>query len=109
MFSATINNLPKNFCKSAETAGERVWQLPLFPEYTEQIRSSVGDIVNTGGRGAGASTAAAFLKEFVGDAEWIHSDIAGVAYTDSEKAYATKGSSGVLIRSVVDFVVAHAG
>ena len=63
---------------TAGTAGERVWQLPLFPEYTEQIRSSVGDIVNTGGRGAGALTAAAFLKEFVGDTQWIHLDILGL-------------------------------
>jgi len=98
----------QKFLDTAGTAGERVWQLPLFPEYTEQIRSTVGDIVNTGGRGAGASTAAAFLKEFVGDTQWIHLDIAGVAYTDAEKPYATKGSTGLLIRSVVDFVVANA-
>lgn len=96
------------FLKVAEAAGERVWQLPLFPEYTEQIRSSVGDIVNTGGRAAGSATAAAFLQEFVGDAKWIHLDIAGTAYTDSEKPYATKGSSGEVIRSVVDFVLANA-
>jgi leucyl aminopeptidase len=95
------------FLKNAEVAGERVWQMPVFPEYTEQIRSSIGDIVNTGGRGAGASTAAAFLKEFVGDADWIHLDIAGVAYTDAEKPYTTKGSTGLLIRSVVDFVLAN--
>ena len=97
----------QKFLDTAGTAGERVWQLPLFPEYTEQIRSSVGDIVNTGGRGAGASTAAAFLKEFVGDTQWIHLDIAGIAYTDAEKPYATKGSTGLIIRSVVDFVVAN--
>lgn len=98
----------EGFVKVAQQAGERVWQLPLFPEYTDQIRSTVGDIVNTGGRGAGSATAAAFLKEFVGDTKWIHLDIAGVAYTDSEKPYTTKGSTGMVIRSVVDFVLANA-
>jgi len=96
------------FLKTAKEAGERAWQMPLFPEYREQISSSVGDIINTGGRWGGASTAAAFLKEFTGDVPWIHLDIAGTAWTEGEKPYLAKGSSGQIIRTLVDFVFAHA-
>ncbi len=96
------------FLKSAREAGERAWQMPLFPEYRELINSSVGDIINTGGRWGGSITAAAFLKEFTGDVPWIHLDIAGTAYSDNEKPYLSKGSSGKVIRSLVDFVLANA-
>jgi leucyl aminopeptidase len=95
------------FLKTAQEAGERAWQLPLFPEYREQITSSVGDIVNTGGRSGGSITAAIFLKEFTGGVPWIHLDIAGTAYTESEKPYLAKGSSGQIIRTLVDFVLAN--
>lgn len=60
-------------------SGERVWRLPLWQEYTDQISSEIADLKNTGGRPGGASTAGAFLKEFVGDTLWIHLDIAGTA------------------------------
>lgn len=95
------------FLKTAKEAGERAWELPLFPEYREQITSSVGDILNTGGRAAGSITAAAFLKEFTGDLPWIHLDIAGTAWTEGEKPYLAKGSSGQIIRTLVDFVFAQ--
>ncbi len=95
------------FLKSAKNAGERAWQMPLFPEYRELINSTVGDIINTGGRWGGSITAAMFLKEFSGDVPWIHLDIAGTAYLDGEKPYLSKGSSGQIIRSLVDFVFAH--
>jgi leucyl aminopeptidase len=95
------------FLKSAKGAGERAWQMPLFPEYRELINSTVGDIINTGGRWGGSITAAMFLKEFSGELPWIHLDIAGTAYLDGEKPYLSKGSSGQIIRSLVDFVFAH--
>lgn len=101
-------NFTDLFLKTANQAGERAWQMPMFPEYREQITSSVGDIVNTGGRPGGSITAAAFLKEFTGDVPWIHLDIAGTAYTDRERPYSAKGSSGQIIRTLVDFVIAHA-
>lgn len=98
----------QKFIEVAKAAGERAWHMPLFPEYREQITSTVGDIVNTGGRMAGASTAAAFLKEFTGGLPWIHLDIAGTSTTEAEKSFLAKGSSGYMIRSLVDFVIAHA-
>ena len=96
------------FIGAATTAGERAWQMPLFPEYLDQIRSTIGDLVNTGGRAGGAATAAAFLREFTGGVPWLHLDIAGTAYTDNEKPYAAKGSSGQIMRTVVDYVFAEA-
>jgi leucyl aminopeptidase len=97
------------FLKTARNAGERAWQMPLFPEYKEQIKGTTGDLLNTGGRAGGSCTAAAFLKEFTGGVPWIHLDIAGTAYTDSEKPYQAKGPSGQIMRTLIDFVVATAG
>ena len=94
------------FLKTAKAAGERAWQLPIFPEYHEQIAGTTGDLLNTGGRWGGASTAAAFLEEFTGKVPWIHLDIAGTAYTEGERPAMAKGSTGQIMRSVVDFLIA---
>ncbi len=92
------------FLKTAQAAGERAWQLPILPEHRDSISGTTGDLLNTGGRTGGASTAAAFLKEFTGGLPWIHLDIAGTAWTDSEKPYLAKGSSGQIMRTLVDFL-----
>ncbi len=94
------------FLKTAKAAGERAWQLPIFPEFHEQISGTTGDLLNTGGRAAGASTAAAFLEAFTGKVPWIHLDIAGTAYTESEKPGMPKGSTGQIMRTMVDFLIA---
>ena len=59
--------------------------MPLFDEYAEQLRSEIADMMNTGGRPAGACTAAMFLKEFAGGLPWAHLDIAGTAWVDEAK------------------------
>ena len=65
--------------------------------------------MNTGGtRYGGATTAAMFLKEFVGDTPWIHLDIAGTAWIDEQKALESKGPSGVAIRSIVEWIYSYA-
>ncbi|MCB1196602.1 leucyl aminopeptidase, partial [bacterium] len=80
----------------AENSGERVWELPLWDDYSEMIKSDVADIKNTGGPGAGTITAGAFLKEFVGNTPWIHMDIASTAWMDTtERGYLCKGATGV--------------
>ena len=79
---------------AGEATGERVWELPLWPEYEEQVKSPVADVKNTGGRAAGSITGAALLKLFVDDKPWVHLDIAGVDYTDLDRPYIPKGSSG---------------
>ena len=88
---------------AAREAGEPAWQLPLTDEYKEQIRSVVADIKNTGGRAAGASTAAAFLNEFV-DYPWVHLDVAGTAYTESDLTVMPVGATGVPVGTFVEFV-----
>jgi leucyl aminopeptidase len=89
---------------AGETCGERAWPLPLFGEYTEQIKGDTADIKNSGGRGGGALTAGAFLKEFA-DYPWAHLDIAGTAYGKKGNAYTTKGGTGVPTRLLVEFLI----
>ena len=91
--------------KAAEAAGERVWELPMFEEYKEQIRSDVADMKNTGGRGAGSITAAMLLREFVDDTPWVHLDIAGVDTYDREKGVIVKGASGIPVRTLVNLAL----
>jgi len=88
---------------AGEASGERAWPLPLFDEYTEQIRGDVADIKNSGGRYGGALTAGAFLKEFA-DYPWAHLDIAGTAYGKKGNAYMPKGATGAPARLLVEFL-----
>lgn len=93
---------------AGRAAGEKVWQLPLYDEYKEQIKSEVADIKNTGGREAGAITAAYFLKEFVEDTPWVHLDMAGVDFFEKEKGVLVKGASGIPVRTLVNLVLGMA-
>ena len=89
---------------AGERSGERAWPLPLFAEYTEQIKGDTADIKNSGGRYGGALTAGAFLKEFV-NYPWAHLDIAGTAYyAKSKNAYTPKGASGTPSRLLIEFL-----
>ena len=90
--------------RANEKAGEKMWRLPVDDEYKEQIRSSIADIMNTGGRWGGAITAAMFLKEFAEETPWIHLDIAGTAWMEDQKPWIAKGPSGIALRSLVEFV-----
>ena len=90
---------------AAREAGELFWQMPMFEEYKEQNKSDVADIKNTGGRPAGAITAAQFLAEFAGDTPWVHLDIAGTNMTDKERTYLVKGATGVPVRTLVNLVM----
>jgi len=100
---AMTNNEPlyARLRRAADAAGEKVWQLPMFDEYKEQIKSEVADMKNIGGRGAGSITAAFFLKEFVEDTPWLHLDMAGVDFYDKEKGVLVKGASGIPVRTLV--------
>jgi leucyl aminopeptidase len=87
---------------AADRAGEKVWQMPLFEEYREQLKSEIADMLNSPGRPAGSITAAMFLKEFAGDGPWAHLDIAGTAWAEDGKAWQPKGATGVMIRTMVE-------
>ncbi|HEX5436905.1 MAG TPA: leucyl aminopeptidase [Gemmatimonadaceae bacterium] len=93
---------------AGERASERGWALPLWADYREQINSDVADMKNSGGRPAGAITAAMFLREFAGDFPWVHLDIAGTAYSETDLGYIPKGPTGVPVGTFVEFVRARA-
>jgi leucyl aminopeptidase len=97
------------FLKTVADIGERYWRLPLYPDYEQQIKSDIADIKNSAGRPAGAETAGTFLKNFVADTPWIHLDVAGTAYLDSESSYMAKGPTGTPVRAFVTMVEALAG
>jgi len=105
--SGTMSNdehFVTRFLEVVGDVGERYWRLPLYDDYSTQIKSEIADLKNTGGRAGGAETAAAFLKAFVGDTPWIHLDIAGTAYLDGESAHQAKGPTGTPVRAFVAFV-----
>jgi leucyl aminopeptidase len=94
--------------KLSDKMGEKMWELPLYDEYHEQIRSPYADIKNIGGRPGGAITAAAFLSNFVNDAPWVHIDIAGTAWTQEgthEKSYNHRGATGFGVRTLVKLLM----
>lgn len=90
--------------KAGEDAGERMWQLPIYPEHKEMLRSEIADIANIPpSRGAGVIAGAVFLEEFIDPANsWVHLDIAGTAWMDGEKPYMAKGPTGVGIRTLLN-------
>ncbi|MGH7694275.1 MAG: leucyl aminopeptidase [Gemmatimonadaceae bacterium] len=101
---ATEDRLAGEVKRAAERAAEPGWQLPLWDDYREQIKSDVADIKNTGGRAGGAITAAIFLKEFVDGYPWAHLDIAGTAYSESDLGMMPRGPTGVPVGTFVEFV-----
>jgi len=90
--------------QAAKEGGERLWPMPLFPEHTRQIRSQVAHIKNSGGRLAGACTAAAFLKEFVGNTPWVHLDIAYTSHRTKDHDGLAAGATGFGVRTLVRLV-----
>ncbi|HEY5601105.1 MAG TPA: leucyl aminopeptidase [Patescibacteria group bacterium] len=109
-FVTAIMGKPQEFVNqvmnAAENAGERMWQLPLFDEYREQLKSYIADIQNVGGRPAGTETAGKFLEEFVKeDSNWVHLDIAPTAWVESEKPYLAKGATGVPLATLVNLAL----
>ncbi len=96
--------LKKRVQIAGEKSWERVWELPLWEEYQEQIKSDIADIKNVGGSHGGAITAACFLSKFTEKYPWVHLDIAGTAWCEKNGAYTQKGASGVGVRLLVQLV-----
>jgi leucyl aminopeptidase len=92
--------------KAGISTGERVWQLPLWDEYLEHVKSDVADVKNVGmGRAAGSIAGAAFLVKFVDGYPWVHLDIAGTAWADREQPYKPKGGTGVGVRLLTQMLL----
>ena len=91
--------------KAGETSGDRVWQLPNFPEYGELLKGKYGDLQNIGGPDAGTITGGMFLENFVGDTPWVHLDIAGTAWNVKHVDYQpANGATGVGVRLIIDLL-----
>ena len=90
--------------QAGDRVDERLWELPLFDDYAEQIKSTVADMKNVGGRPAGTITAAAFLQKFVGECPWAHLDIAGTAWEDKGRPGQPIGATGVGVRLLVEYL-----
>jgi leucyl aminopeptidase len=86
----------------AAREGDRLWPMPIFDDYFEQLKSEIADFTNTGGRAAAAITAALFLKEFTGGLPWAHIDIAGTAWADEARPFMPKGATGVAVRTLAE-------
>ena len=93
-----------NVINAAKEVGERYWELPMYEEYKDSLKSEVADMQNTGSRWGGASTAGLFLKEFVKDAKWAHIDIAGVAFMDKPMNEFIKGATGAGVRALINYI-----
>src|ERR671919_526039 len=109
--AGTLSNSPElinRLRQIGEKTNEKFWELPLYPDFNEQIKSKFADIKNIGGRAGGTITAAIFLSNFVNETPWIHLDIAGTAWTQDgtwDKSYNPKGATGFGIRSLIRLVL----
>jgi len=97
--------LKQRIQQAGAKAGERVWEMPLWDDYFEQLKSDVADMRNIGGRGGGMITAALFLSKFVADCPWVHLDIASTDWSDRERAYISKGPTAIGTRLLIQYLI----
>jgi leucyl aminopeptidase len=89
---------------ASEDTHERVWEMPLFQEYREYLKSDIADIKNNSGKNGSLVTSASFLHVFAGDTPWIHLDIAGTSWSDKERPYTPRGATGIGVRLMIKFL-----
>ncbi len=97
--------LVNNLIKSGKSRGERLWELPLWEEYFDSLKSDVADMKNSGARWGGASAAGVFLQKFVKDVKWAHIDVAGTAYLDKPQKEFISGATGAGIRTILGYIL----
>ncbi|HGG61250.1 MAG TPA: leucyl aminopeptidase [Gammaproteobacteria bacterium] len=101
--SGMVTNSPslgRELFHAGQATYDRVWELPLYEEYTDQLKSNFADMANIGGRPAGTITAGAFLSKFTSDYRWAHIDIAGTAWKSGE----AKGATGRPVPLLLEFI-----
>jgi leucyl aminopeptidase len=99
------DDLVSQFETAAEDSGENVWHLPSGDEYADEMKSKIADLKNIGARWGGACSAAAFLRQFAGDAKWAHLDIAGMDMSAKSTEYAAPGSTGFGVRLLTAYLM----
>ena len=90
--------------ETAKSSGETYWELPMFPEYKDSLKSDIADMKNTGSRYGGASAAGVFLQEFVNGPKWCHIDIAGTAFLEKPQKEFIAGATGAGVRTLLNYV-----
>ncbi len=99
------DELSEKLLKAGNTSGERIWRLPLWPEFRSQLDSGIADIKNTGGSAGGTITAGWFLRDFVDDeVPWAHLDIAGTTWASDARGWQPKGATGVGVRLIHEWL-----
>jgi len=97
--------LVQKLIAAADEGGERFWQLPIYDEHKDELKSDIADMKNCGSRYGGAMTAGAFLKEFTEKKKWAHIDIAGTAWLEKELREMAKGPAGSGVRAVLNYIL----
>jgi leucyl aminopeptidase len=103
LFSAS-DDLRERLVQAGTEAHERLWPMPHWEDYQEELRSRVADLKNVGGKYGGAVTAFAFLRNFAGDRSWAHLDIAGTAWDMPQTEYYEGGATGTAVRTLLRFL-----
>ena len=99
------DNLAAELLNSTESAGEKLWQMPMESKYFEVMKSKIADMKNTGSRAGGSITAALFLQQFVENTPWAHLDIAGPVWTEKTSGINNEGGTGFGVRTLVNWVI----
>lgn len=99
------SELVNKLIETAQRSGEKYWELPLWEEYGESLKSDIADMKNTGSRWGGAQTAGVFLQKFVKDVKWAHIDIAGVAFLEKPHKELCTGASGAGVRTLLNYIL----
>ena len=102
---ANADDLADELIHAGDVSHDRIWRMPLWEDYQEQLRSNFADMANIGGRPAGSVTAACFLSRFAKKFDWGHLDVAGTAYKSGRE----KGSTGRPVGLLCHFLMARAG
>ena len=95
----------KRIIKTGAQSGETLWELPIFDDMQEMLKSDIADMRNTGSRFAGASVAGRFLQNFTKSKNWAHLDIAGTAFIDKPYRELNKGATGVMVRTLTNYIM----
>ena len=98
-------DLVHNLIDTAKRSGEKFWELPLWEEYFDSLKSDIADMKNSGARWGGASAAGVFLQKFVKDVKWAHIDIAGTAFLDKAQKELIAGASGAGVRTLLNYIL----
>ena len=101
----TDQELATGLLNATETAGEKLWQMPMENKYFEVMKSKIADMKNTGSRAGGSITAALFLQQFVEKTPWAHLDIAGPVWAEKPSAINNEGGTGFGVRTLVNWVL----